>query len=140
VSRILWLLPALSSMLALAWNVHSKWFPWLLAKYVVLLAFAAWFTWRKAAETREHVERLAELDLTFARTKLSEGVRWTLLVGAVIAGTFWSLVRQDARWFLVMGVVVGLLAIGDGLRWLVYDRWVTSQLRQLELLRFRETL
>jgi|GEM_PF-6228427 len=120
--------------------MNSKWFPWLLAKYVVLLGFAIWLAWKKSAEARQHVERLAETDVAFARAVSKGNLRWTLLpmlAAAILVGSISSLVKHDARWFLVTGFFMGLLAVGEGLRWLVYERWVTSQLRRHELLSYR---
>ena len=130
-SRVLSFLPVFSAILLFFWKLHTKWFFLFAAKYVFFLILIGYLAWRRAGMERRSIETLAEKDIEFARSHAVDKVSSHVLplIGAsLIAGVIWSFMNHDARYLIPFGVLGSLLGLGLLFRWIVYERWVCSQI------------
>jgi hypothetical protein len=141
--RIIWLLPVLSAILLLAWRIGSLWLPLFFAKYGLILLFVGWSSKSRANEERASIERYASDDIDFARFIYNKDLKIEFLflfASGLLTASILSFSGRDARVFLLVAWVIGLIGVGSILKWLVYDRWIVRELRRVELHIFRQSL
>jgi hypothetical protein len=132
--KLLEFVPLMSAIGGLALVMKSQWWALILAKYALLLLLIGWLASRRVEQERRWIEEFAELDPSFALVSFREQANsnWVPLLGAVLTlSAIHSIIDRDIRWFIVVGAIGGLLALGLGLRWLVYSRWLYRQLREI---------
>lgn len=134
VSRALQFVPVLTAVLILFIRIGTP-FLWLfVAKYVLSIFLILWISNDQAEQERFSLERMAQensrvlraSNFGFLKVDLLCLVSASLLVGGTFAA--W---RGDARW-LIVGIALGVfLTLGWLLKWLLYDRWLDGQLKNL---------
>jgi hypothetical protein len=132
--RVLRFLPVLVAAGGLGWAMNSRWAPLLLAKYFLILGLIGWISYRKAVHERIRIEGFLREDPAFSTADAVDNATShavPLLIAAVAGGGLWALIRGDIRWMYLAGGLGLLIGVGLLFGWLVYERWVTAQLRAL---------
>lgn len=134
VGRLLMFLPVFCGMAVLFWAFKPSLFLLFAGKYIFILALIAWWAVRKAESERMSIENWARRDARFTATinRLERRTDLLCLCGALasVAITY-PLMHGDLRRIVVVVWLAILLLGGWLLRWLVWDRWLQSELRRL---------
>lgn len=134
VGRTLQFVPILTAVLVLMLRIGTP-FLWLfVAKYVLFVLLLIWISHGQAEQERFSLERMAQENSSVLRASNFSFLKVDLLclvsASLLVGGTF-AAWRGDARW-LIVGIALGVfLTLGWLMKWLIYDRWLDGQLKNL---------
>jgi hypothetical protein len=136
LGRVAEFLPVFTAILIFACCARSPWAPLIAIKYVVILGFLGYFSWRRASSVRtdyeDWVARSVDIALRSAREE-SRSIWFPMTVASLVAALTFTAIRNDWRPAAAIGLLLAFLMLGYLLKWFVYSKWLLRHLPRYDI-------